>query len=305
MRKSVERQQHAKAVAETIHTSRVAHHRRLAAIIILALIILDTAIIGIFQLQANQTIAATQKKFASDQTVVAVNKPFTHILASVRQTEAHSAEQTVKSIPAYPQKVITNTTSITATAHCDVNNPTSILVIVNKKHCINPPSWAPPDLASLDGYLMRSIAATHMQEMMQAATAAGLPFGITSAYRSYDDQVATYNNWVQVNGSTASADTVSARPGYSEHQTGLAADLKTDGCVLDCFTGTAQYTWLQQNAANYGFIQRYPTSLTSITGYSAEPWHWRYVGSDTALAMKRSGVQTLEEYLGVSGGDYN
>jgi len=305
MRKSVERQQHAKAVAETIHTSRVAHHRRLAAIIILALIILDIAIIGIFQLQANQTIAATQKKFASDQTVVAVNKSFTHILASVRQTEAHSAEQTVKSIPAYPQKVITDTTSTTATAHCDVNNPTSILVIVNKKHCINPPSWAPLDLTSLDGYPMRSIAATHMQEMMQAATAAGLPFGITSAYRSYDDQVATYNNWVQVNGSTASADTVSARPGYSEHQTGLAADLKTDECVLECFAGTAQYTWLQQNAASYGFIQRYPTSLTSITGYSAEPWHWRYVGSDTALAMKRSGVQTLEEYLGVSGGDYN
>jgi len=305
MRKSVERRQRAKAVAQTTHTAYIAHHRRLTAIIILALIVLDAAIIGAFQLQANQTVATAQKRFASSQAVTAENKSFTPILTAVRQTEAHSAEQTVKSIPPYPHRVITNTTSTTATAHCDVNDPTSILVVVNKKHCVNPPSWAPPDLTSLDGYLMRSITATYMQQMMEAAAAAGMPFGITSAYRSYDDQVATYNSWVQVNGSTASADTVSARPGYSEHQTGLAADLKTDGCVLECFAGTAQYNWLQQNAANYGFIQRYPAGLTGITGYAPEPWHWRYVGSDTALAMKRSGVQTLEEYLGVSGGDYN
>lgn len=303
MRKSVERKQRAKALAETTHTARTSHHRRLTAIIILALIVVDAAVIGIFQLQANQTVAAAQKKFTSDKAEATTSKSFAHILASVRQTEAHSAEQTVKSIPSYPKKTTQTTTA--SSAQCDVSNPTSIIVVVNKKHCINPPSWAPPDLTSLDGYLMRSVTASHMQQMMQAAAAAGLPFGITSAYRSYDDQLATYNNWVQVNGSTASADTVSARPGYSEHQTGLAADLKTDGCVLECFEGTAQYAWLQQNAANYGFIQRYPTGLTSVTGYSPEPWHWRYVGSDTALAMKRGGVQTLEEYFGISGGDYS
>lgn len=304
MRKSVERKQRAKALAETIHTTRATHHRRLTAIIILALIVLDAAIIGIFQLQANQTVAAAQKKLTSSQVATTSSKPFTSILASVRQTEAHSAEQTIKSIPPYPKKAATTTTTTTS-AHCDVSNPTSIITVVNKKHCINPPSWAPPDLTSLNGYLMRSVTADHMQLMMQAATAAGLPFGLTSAYRSYNDQVATYNNWVQVNGSTASADTVSARPGYSEHQTGLAADLDTGSCVLECFGNTAQYTWLKQNAASFGFIERYPSGLTAITGYSPEPWHWRYVGSDTALAMKQSGVQTLEEYLGVSGGDYN
>lgn len=303
MRKSVERQQRAKALAETVHTTRTNHHRRLTAIIVSALIILDASLIGIFQLQANQAVAANQKKQATSQ-AVATNKSFASVLASVRQTEAHSAEQTIKSIPPYPKKSTATTTTPTA-VHCDVSNPTAVTVIVNKKHCINPPSWAPPDLTSLDGYLMRSITADHMQQMMQAAAAAGLPFGLTSAYRSYSDQVATYNNWVQVNGSTTSADTVSARPGYSEHQTGLAADLDTGSCVLECFGSTAQYTWLKQNAANYGFIERYPSGLTGVTGYSPEPWHWRYVGSDTALAMKRSGIQTLEEYLGVSGGDYN
>lgn len=304
MRKSVERKQRAKALAETIHTTRTTHHRRLIAIIILALVVLDVAIIGMLQLRANQIVATQKKSIDNATTATVTNKSFASVLDSIRQTEAHSTEQTIKAIPPYPKKVTTTTTTNNPT-HCDVSNPTSITVIVNKKHCINPPSWAPPDLTSLDGYLMRSVTADHMQQMMQAAAAAGLPFGLTSAYRSYNDQVATYNNWVQVNGSTTSADTVSARPGYSEHQTGLAADLDTGSCVLECFGTTAQYTWLKQNAANYGFIERYPSGLTGVTGYSPEPWHWRYVGSDTALAMKRGGVQTLEEYLGVSGGDYN
>lgn len=304
MRKSVERKQRAKALAETIHTTRTTHHRRLIAIIILALVVLDVAIIGMLQLRANQIVAAQKKSIDNATAATVTNKSFASVLDSIRQTEAHSSEQTIKAIPPYPKKV-TTTTATNNPTHCDVSNPTSVTVVVNKKHCINPPSWAPPDLTSLDGYLMRSVTAEHMQQMMQAAAAAGLPFGLTSAYRSYNDQVATYNNWVQVNGSTTSADTVSARPGYSEHQTGLAADLDTGSCVLECFGATAQYTWLKQNAANYGFIERYPNGLTGVTGYSPEPWHWRYVGSDTALAMKRSGVQTLEEYLGVSGGDYN
>ena len=304
MRKSVERRQRAKKIAEAMHINRTSHHRRITALIVLALIIIDGLLISLFQLQANQAVATTQKLLTNAPVQPVANKSFASILNSARQTSAHAAEQTAKSIPSYPQQTKSSTATNTA-AHCDVNNPTSIIVVVNKKHCINPPSWAPPDLTSIDGFLMRATAAEHMQQMMQAAAAAGLPFGLTSTYRSYNDQVATYNNWVQVNGSTASADTVSARPGYSEHQTGLAADLKTDGCVLECFEGTAQYNWLQQNAANYGFIQRYPNGLTSVTGYSPEPWHWRYVGSGTALAMKRNGVQTLEEYLGVSGGDYN
>ncbi len=187
---------------------------------------------------------------------------------------------------------------------CGVTDPSSITVIINKKHCFNPLTWAPSDLTSLDGFILRTVSAEHMQSMMAAATAAGNGFALSSAYRSYANQVTTYNNWVAVNGSTAAADTVSARPGYSEHQTGLAADLKVGSCVLECFSTTTAYAWLQANAADYGFIQRYPSGLSSITGYAPEAWHWRYVGVDVAQDMKSKGIQTLEQYFGISGGGY-
>ena len=195
--------------------------------------------------------------------------------------------------------------TVTTGRACDVTEPAKITVVINKKHCFSPITWAPSDLSSVNGYLLRAEAANQMIAMMNAASAAGLGFSLSSAYRSYSDQAATYNNWVAVNGSQAAADTVSARAGYSEHQTGLAADLKVGGCVLECFAGSAQYTWLTEHAAEYGFIQRYPEGLTSITGYSPEAWHWRYVGVATATDMKTKGIQTLEQYFGISGGDYS
>ena len=197
------------------------------------------------------------------------------------------------------------TGTVAAPANCGTANPGSVTVVINKKHCFSPLSWAPSDLASVNGYLLRAEAAGQMTAMMNAALAAGLGFELSSAYRSYSDQATVYSHWVRVNGSQAAADTVSARPGYSEHQTGLAADLKVGGCALECFAGSAQYTWLTQHAAEYGFIQRYPVGLTSITGYSPEAWHWRYVGVATATDMKNKGIQTLEQYFGISGGDYN
>lgn len=187
---------------------------------------------------------------------------------------------------------------------CGVSSPASIQVVINKKHCFNPITYAPANLVSVGGYPLRAEAATAIQSMMAAASAAGAPFGITSAYRSYSNQITTYNHWVAVNGGTAAADTVSARPGYSEHQTGLVADLGVAGCALECFAGTAAYAWLRQHAADYGFIERYPPGLTAITGYSPEAWHWRYVGVDVAKDMKAKGIQTLEQYFGVPGGDY-
>lgn len=187
---------------------------------------------------------------------------------------------------------------------CDVTNPASMTIVVNKKHCFNPPDWAPNDLASVNGFMLRQEVADAMTSMMSAASTAGVGFDLSSAYRSYVNQQVTYNNWVQVNGSQAAADTVSARPGYSEHQTGLAADLKVGSCVLECFGGSAAHAWLRAHAAEYGFIERYPPGLTSITGYSPEAWHWRYVGTATAKDMKAKGIETLEEYFGISGGDY-
>lgn len=195
-------------------------------------------------------------------------------------------------------------TEPTSNTACGVNNPGSITVVINKKHCFNPIDWAPGDLTSVNGYFLRTEAAAQITSMMQDAASVGVGFSITSAYRSYTNQITTYNYWVQVNGSAAAADTISARPGYSEHQTGLAADLQTPGCALECFGGTASYTWLQANAARYGFINRYPAGLSDITGYAPESWHWRYVGVSTAQDMQTKGIQTLEQYFGITGGTY-
>lgn len=191
-----------------------------------------------------------------------------------------------------------------ASPGCDVTDPALISVVVNKKHCFSPIDWAPSDLAGVNGFLLRSQAAAQLTAMLNAASADNLTIDITSTYRSYQNQQVVYANWVAVNGSIALADTVSARPGYSEHQTGLAADLQTPGCALECFSGTAAYTWLKQNAAQYGFIERYPAGLSALTGYAPESWHWRYVGVTTAQDMQTKGIQTLEQYFGISGGTY-
>lgn len=183
------------------------------------------------------------------------------------------------------------------------NDPTKIDVVVNKKHCMQPVNYAPPDLVESHGAELSAKAITAFNDMFNAAAAAGQGFYVTSSYRSYNDQVATYNYWVSTSGKSG-ADTYSARPGYSEHQTGLAMDVAANGCVLDCFGSTTQYQWLQAHAADYGFIQRYYVGYESITGYKAEEWHYRYVGTTVAKDMKAKGIKTLEQYWNIPGGDY-
>lgn len=184
-------------------------------------------------------------------------------------------------------------------------DPNSFDVIVNKKHCLVPINFYPSDLVTTaGGATLRSVAATQFESLRAAAGRSGYAISASSSFRSYDNQVATYNYWVGVNGSYAAADRVSARPGYSEHQTGLTVDLTSSGCALDCFGGTGAYSWMKNHAAAYGFIERYPAGYESVTGYSAEPWHWRYVGPGVAQAFSASGVPTLEQYWGIPGGTY-
>lgn len=183
-------------------------------------------------------------------------------------------------------------------------DPAKIDVLVNKKHCIQPLTYTPGDLTTVYGATISQKAAGDFAAMYEAAQAAGQPFTVTSSYRSYSTQVSTYNYWVSISGKAA-ADTYSARPGYSEHQTGFAVDLaSTSGCSLDCFGTTSQYNWLQANAAKYGFIQRYYAGHEATTGYKAEEWHYRYVGKTVALDMKQQGIKTLEAYWGFEGGNY-
>lgn len=160
------------------------------------------------------------------------------------------------------------------------------ILIVNKTYPL-PESYAPGCLSSDTDAAFKKMAAD--------AYAEGLTLWVQSGYRSYDLQKDLYNRYVSRDGQAA-ADTYSARPGHSEHQSGLAFDLNT---IDDSFANTAEGQWVAQNCHKYGFIVRYPKGKEYLTGYQYEPWHLRYLGVDTATAVYESGL-CLEEYLGIT-----
>lgn len=182
-------------------------------------------------------------------------------------------------------------------SHDDV---TSIWVVVNKQRPLNPKSYAPSDLVTVGGgQQMRQAAATALAALIAAAKNEGLTISPMSGYRSYNTQVSVYNAEVK-NYGQAVADSESARPGTSEHQTGLSIDVGGGGCgIEDCFGTTKEGKWLAANAYKYGFIIRYPDGKQQITGYRAEPWHIRFIGTDLSSEMQKQGVQTLEEFFGL------
>lgn len=184
-------------------------------------------------------------------------------------------------------------------------DPASIWVVVNKKHPV-PPDYR-PDITLVRGYQVASPAAGPLAELLDDSDGQGLGFKIASAYRSFGYQSGVYGNVVAGSGQAA-ADRVSARPGHSEHQTGLAADLVTPaspGCDFEaCFAGTPGGRWLARNAWRYGFVVRYLPGNEAVTGYSPEPWHLRFVGRQLAAELRRTRTDTLEEFLDISGGDY-
>ncbi|WP_313817685.1 M15 family metallopeptidase [Citricoccus sp.] len=169
--------------------------------------------------------------------------------------------------------------------------------MVNKLHPLEPADYAPQDLrvpdvpASKASMELRDEAATAAEELFAAAADDGVDLTLVSAYRSYGYQQGTYGGWVERYGQ-AEADRISARPGYSEHQTGLAMDVgAADGaCTLEqCFGDTPEGAWVAEHAAEHGWIIRYPDGAEDVTGYSPEPWHLRYVGTEAAAGVVRSG----------------
>ena len=132
-------------------------------------------------------------------------------------------------------------------------------------------------------------------EMQKAAEKDNIKLWITSGFRSYSLQTSLYNNYVLKDGKEK-ADTYSARPGHSEHQTGLAMDLNI---VDSSFEGTKEAIWIADNCYKYGFIIRYPKGKEEITGYKYEPWHVRYLGKELSEKVYKSG-KTLEEYLNIT-----
>jgi D-alanyl-D-alanine carboxypeptidase len=180
------------------------------------------------------------------------------------------------------------------------DEPASIWVVANKQRPLSPKTYIPSDLVGVGGgQQLRTEAATALKSLIAGAKTENLIISPLSGYRSYSTQVTVYGNEVK-NYGQAVADSESARPGYSEHQTGLAIDVGGGGCgIEDCFGNTAQGKWVAANAYKYGFIIRYISGKESVTGYRPEPWHIRYVGIELANEMHERGVQTLEEFFGL------
>ncbi len=158
------------------------------------------------------------------------------------------------------------------------------ILIVNKKYSL-PSTYNPGN---------NSEASYWLQVLRSDAEKNGHYLYLCSAFRSYWDQDYIYWNYVSTYGQELT-DTFSARPGHSEHQTGLAFDV---GYIDDDFGNWPSGIWLAENAHKYGFIIRYPKGKQHITGYKYEPWHIRYLGKDLATKVYNSGL-TLEEYLGI------
>lgn len=215
---------------------------------------------------------------------------------------------TASAAPAPPPTFKASTT-IQNTAINGSTDPNSIFVLVNKRNPLKPLGYGPSDLrtprvaaAGVEAALLRDEPATAVERMFAVANAAGVQIKIQSSYRSYTTQVGLYGSYVEQKGQ-ASSDTSSARPGYSEHQSGLTLDIgdatTAASCQFtECVASTAAGLWVAQHGAEFGFIVRYPNELERITGYLYEPWHLRYVGIEAAQDMKARGVSTYEQYLG-------
>ena len=171
------------------------------------------------------------------------------------------------------------------------------LILVNKFYHL-PDGYEPKDLVTLSSKYnkgtnskMRKEAADAFMKMVDAALLDNIILKNASAYRSYDYQVNLYNSYSERDGKE-NADIYSARPGYSEHQTGLCTDVNT---IDSSFHDTNEAKWLLKNSYKYGFIIRFPKDKEKITGYKYEPWHYRYVGKKAAKIIYKNDL-TLEEY---------
>ncbi len=184
----------------------------------------------------------------------------------------------------------------------DINADTSNsnLLLVNKYYKLSE-DFEPANLVTISSqyaYANNQITAEANDayvSMWHAAKESGFQLIVNSSYRNYADQEDVYNSIKQSKGERE-ADKVAARPGYSEHQSGLAIDVfEINNQLTGTFKDSPAYTWLKENAYKFGFIERYPEDKENITGYSFESWHWRYVGEDVAKIIYNENI-TYDEY---------
>lgn len=184
----------------------------------------------------------------------------------------------------------------------DVDSPDSLTVIVNKARPL-PEDYIPADLVELPSQLstgpqtLRQEAADAAETLIAAAQDDGVALTVMSSYRSYQYQHELYNNYLTRYGTTVT-DEMSARPGYSEHQTGLAIDVAPasgEHTLQQSFGDTVGGQWLAEHAHEYGFVIRYPLDQQNVTGFDYEPWHLRYFGEDYAQhIVDNTGVAELD-----------
>ena len=181
-----------------------------------------------------------------------------------------------------------------------LSKASSPLALINPTTKLSPEDYVPGKLVGVAGSSMtlRPEAAEAVEAFIADARAAGHSIKLLSAYRSYQRQAVLFNQY-QAKYGTAYAERISARPGTSEHQLGLAADLGYTNSRAELkaeFGQTPAGLWIAEHAAEYGLIIRYPQGKEEITGYKYEPWHVRYVGVEHAEVMLASGAETFEEY---------
>ena len=177
----------------------------------------------------------------------------------------------------------------------EIENPDSVDVLVNKYHYLAS-NFVPDELEQISSaYCFKTEMLTHdarvaFEKMCADARSLGYTLYATSSYRSYSRQVYLYNNY-------GIPDITTARPGHSEHQTGLAVDVIHSAVASNSALSQSDvYKWYAENACNYGFIIRYEDRWGFLTGYDGEPWHLRYLGAELATAVKNSGLSYDEYY---------
>ncbi|MGB3023517.1 MAG: M15 family metallopeptidase [Candidatus Saccharimonadales bacterium] len=247
--------------------------------------------------------------------IVIVGGGVVSLFLALRPDEATAPAVSKTSQPAVakPDDTVTislpGATPITAITQ-DYDDPSSLWVVISKEHPISKPDYRPRDLAiaptsvatntakSIDEQSMRQTIFEPTVSLFADAKKAGHDIMIASGFRSYELQRSYFDNYSRVSGEEA-ANKYSARPGQSEHQTGIAFDISLSSreCYLEtCFGETSAGRWLAAHAHEYGFILRYPDDKTEITQYQYEPWHFRYVGKDLAGALTTSGLTLDEAY---------
>lgn len=267
--------------------------------IILILLIIFLIIVGITINQNNKTPNSEQKLTQEEK-----------ILQNLKKIPYYKKENKNRYLKYQQEHKNKKTEEIVTDVNIGIDKPyytntkpskllNSNLILVNKYNYLTE-DYIPENLEEISieyarsGMQLVSEAKETFETLSQEAKKDGMTIIAMSSYRSYDYQVNLYNNYVKSDGKDA-ADAYSARPGFSEHQTGLAVDIYNKELPYTSFEETKEFEWMQKNAYKYGFILRFPKDKVNITGYQYEAWHYRYVGKKAAKYIHDHNI-TLEEY---------